>query len=82
MNFKIVLIKIDQRIKDAGVVQKVLTEHGCNIRVRLGLHEVSTDACAQDGLIILHVDGLSEEIKLLLDKLNSLEFVHANLTEM
>jgi hypothetical protein len=82
MIYNIVLIKIDQRSKEAGLVQKVLTEFGCNIKVRLGLHEVSTEKCAQDGMLILHVEGKPKELKSLLDKLNKIDFVKAQLLKL
>lgn len=37
-NYEMLLIKIDSRTKNAQVVQSLLTEYGCNIKVRLGLH--------------------------------------------
>lgn len=82
MTYKILVIKIDHRSQEAGMVQNVLTAFGCNIKVRLGLHEVSNDICAQDGLIILHVDGKINEVNELLDKLNDIDYVQAKLLEM
>jgi hypothetical protein len=82
MIYKIVLIKIDHRSQEAGLVQNVLTEFGCNIKVRLGLHEVSNQYCAQDGLVVLHVEGSSEDIGSLIDKLNNIDYVQAKLTEL
>jgi hypothetical protein len=57
MTYKVIMIKIDSRISDAAKVQSILTEYGCNIKVRLGLHEVSKELCANDGLILLEMDG-------------------------
>ena len=39
----IIGIKINDRIKEAGKVQQVLTDYGCSIKTRLGLHEVTDD---------------------------------------
>ena len=55
MTYKLMLIKIDHRSTEAVKVQSVLTKYGCNIKVRLGLHEVSNDFCSNDGLIVLEV---------------------------
>jgi hypothetical protein len=82
MKYKIILIKIDHRIQEAASVQSVLTEYGCNIKVRLGLHEVSHEICAQDGMIILHADGSDQELNSMLEKLNRIEFVSAKMIEM
>lgn len=81
MAYKIVLIKIDHRSQEARLVQDILTEFGCNIRVRLGLHEASTEFCAQDGMIILQVDGKPDEINSMLEKLNKIDYVQAKLQE-
>jgi hypothetical protein len=54
-------IKINDRIKEAGSVQKVLTQFGCSIKTRLGLHEVSESHCSTNGLIILELTGPKDE---------------------
>ncbi len=77
--YKIVLIKIDRRANEAGKVQGILTEYGCNIKVRLGLHEVSKEFCANDGLIILEVEG---DVSEMLNKLNAIEYVKAQIVEI
>lgn len=50
-------IRIEDRVKEAGEVQKVLTKFGCSIKTRLGLHEVSDDFCSSSGLILLELTG-------------------------
>ena len=35
MHYKLVVIKVDSRTAHAAEVQKLLTEHGCMIKVRL-----------------------------------------------
>lgn len=61
MAIKILGLKLDNRTVEAGSVQKVLTKYGCSIRTRLGLHEVTVDACATNGLIILELCGDKKE---------------------
>ena len=82
MTYKVVLIKIDHRATEATRVQGILTEYGCNIKVRLGLHEVSKEFCANDGLVVLEVEGEAATIAQMLDKLNAIEFVNAKMIEM
>lgn len=79
MVYKVVLIKIDHRASEATKVQSILTEYGCNIKVRLGLHEVSKEYCANDGLVVLEVEG---EVGEMIDKLNAIEYVKAQMVEM
>jgi len=45
-------IEINDRQEDAIKVQSLLTEYGCGIKMRLGMHD-SGEGCAASGLIIL-----------------------------
>jgi hypothetical protein len=82
MTYKVILVKIDHRSTEASKVQGILTEFGCNIKVRLGLHEVSKEFCANDGLVVLEVEGKQEELSSMLDALNAVDYVQAQLLEM
>lgn len=82
MTYKVILVKIDHRSSEATKVQEILTQYGCNIKVRLGLHEVSKEFCANDGLVILEVEGSDKELSAMMDALNSVEYVQAIKTEM
>ncbi len=82
MTYKVIMIKIDHRSSEAATVQNILTEYGCNIKVRLGLHEVSKEICANDGLIVLEVEGDKRKLNTIVKKLNAVEFVTAQLIEM
>jgi hypothetical protein len=82
MIYKVVLIKIDHRATEATRVQGILTDFGCNIKVRLGLHEVSKEFCANDGLVVLEVEGEKAIIDQMLEKLNAIEYVNAKMIEM
>jgi hypothetical protein len=54
-------VKIDDRIKESGHVQELLSVYGCSIKTRLGLHEVSNDYCSTSGLIILELAGPEDD---------------------
>ena len=43
--------------KCSGEIQKVFTEYACNIRTRLGLHDVADDVCSPHGLILVEFLG-------------------------
>lgn len=72
MSYQILLIKIGSRSNQALSVQEALTRHGCAIKTRLGLHEVSPDYCAEDGLVILELTKDTEEITKLRGELEKL----------
>lgn len=69
----IMAILVDKRTDAAPEVQKVLTEHGCVINNRLGIHESST--CADEGMIILDITVSDDEVDQLKNELRSIEGV-------
>ncbi len=77
MFYKIILVKIGNREKAALEAQKLLTEFGCNIKTRLGLHNVQRDACSPLGLLILEVVAEAKEITAFVKKLNAIKSVSA-----
>lgn len=64
-------IHVQDRIRQMPDIQKVFTEFGCNIRTRLGLHEVDENNCSVTGLILLETIGESGQIDRLADTLNA-----------
>ncbi len=54
---RIMAILQENRIETAPKVQDILTEFGCFIRVRLGLHDAAIDQCTNTGLILLQLCG-------------------------
>ena len=77
---KIMAILINKRTNEAPDVQEVLTEYGCIIKARIGLHE--TDTCSEEGLIILKLKGDIEDIKNLKENLNSITGVKVKKIEL
>jgi len=69
-------IEVGHREEDALKVQKLLSEHGCCIKTRLGLHEVSGTQCSSTGLILLEfVGGKEAEVAQLEQELSALATV-------
>lgn len=56
-------IRLGNRVQTAMDFQKTLTDFGCIIKTRLGLHDVADNRCAPNGLIILEVIDDEEAIK-------------------
>ena len=60
---KIILgIQVTNRLTKAPEVQKLFTQYGCNIKTRLGLHDVNETACSPTGLVLLGMFGKEEGI--------------------
>ena len=76
----IMAILIDQRTDAAPEVQKVLTDNGCLISTRLGMHESSS--CAEEGMIILDLVGSQAEVAELQTALTEIEGVKVKSMEL
>ena len=55
--------------------QEILTEYGCSIGSRIGLHNTSHNKCYPYGLVLLEIvdDEVVEELELKLCQLNEIE---------
>lgn len=65
-------IHSENRMEQSAQVQKILTEYGCSIRTRIGLHEVQEGVCALDGVILLELFGDQASCGELYAKLNEI----------
>jgi len=82
MTKNFIIIVVNLRKKEAVTVQKILTEWGCFIKTRLGLHEGVLDHCSEVGSIILELVGEKEKHVELTRKLNLLAGVNAQYIEI
>ena len=79
MERTILLVLVSQRTEHASQVQRILTENGCTIRTRLGLHETGGDACSNSGLIVLELTGAAGDHVALNEELAALPGVTTRL---
>lgn len=70
---RVIGIKITDRIKESGLVQKVLSSHSQIISTRLGFHELSTELCSREGLMVIHLAGEPVECDDLIKSLNRID---------
>jgi hypothetical protein len=69
-------VQLEQRNDTAAFVQDILTEFGCFIQTRIGLHQTARDACSPKGLIILELnEGTEGEAAKLEEKLKKISGV-------
>jgi hypothetical protein len=78
---QIMVIKIGYRRDNAAKVQHVLSQYGCSIKVRLGLHEAG-DVCSDEGLVILQLVGDKEELIKMQKALNEVDNVKAKMVDL
>ncbi|MFA6176169.1 MAG: hypothetical protein WC765_06295 [Phycisphaerae bacterium] len=69
-------VHITDRIKHVSGVQQALTEYGCYIKTRLGLHEAGKDFCSPNGLMLLELVGDVKKCNELEKKLTAIEGVN------
>jgi len=82
MSKRIILgVSISQRTESVPQVQSILTECGCHIKTRLGLHEVTDNLCSPAGLLILEMHGDDAAIAHCESKLNAIDGVQVKRME-
>ena len=82
MEKQVILILVSNRKDSAVKVQKILTDWGCLIKTRLGLHDSVLDTCSEQGLIFLEVVGEKTKNEEIVRKINLLSGVSAQLVEL
>lgn len=75
-------IELEKRVNTATSVQDILTEFGCFIQTRIGLHQATEIACSEKGLIILELaDHVKSEAAQLEEKLKKISGVRVKKME-
>lgn len=72
MSTRIMAVRIEGRTEKAPDVQEILTHYGCNIKMRLGLHETS-EKCKDEGLILMELTGECKDLEKELDKIDGVK---------
>jgi len=70
---RVIGIRITDRIKESGLVQKTLSQYGSIISTRLGFHELSNELCSREGFMIIHLAGLPDDCEELAESLKKTE---------
>lgn len=78
----IMTMLISTRREVAVKVQEILTEYGCIIKTRLGVHDGVLDKCSEIGLVILELVGSDKEINELESKLSVIKGVSCKLVRL
>jgi len=69
-------IHVTDRLQEARDVQAVFTEFGCNIKTRIGLHDVDESYCSPSGVVLIEFFGDEAQADAMAAKLNAVEGVH------
>lgn len=68
-------VHVNDRVQRVPDVQKLLSEYGCYIKTRIGLHHVDENACSPRGLIVLEMFGDEAKSQELSKKLTAIDGV-------
>ncbi len=68
-------VHITNRVEHSPTVQQVLTEFGCNVKTRIGLHDVNDDYCSPNGLLLIEFVGSEDDRQRLNEKLAAIDGV-------
>ena len=71
----IIGVHVSNRVEKSQSVQQVFSEFGCNIKTRLGLHDVDESYCSPNGLMLIEFIGTKDELKRMTEKLSAIEAV-------
>ena len=74
-NHLIIGVHLTNRFKQALEVQSLFTKYGCNIKTRIGLHDVMKDACSPSGIVVLEMFGEETPCMEFMAKLKAIEGV-------
>lgn len=58
----IIGISVDNRKEEAQKLQDILTEYGCYIKTRIGLHDMGEYKCLNYGIVLIEVVDRINEI--------------------
>ena len=78
----IVGIRVNHRVANAVGLQDYLTRYGCNIKLRVGLHETNEKFCADDGVIMLQLCGEKDALEAMVAGLNAMDGITAKMLEL
>lgn len=66
-------VLLRKRTKTAEKFQEILSQHGCIIKTRIGIHNATDNVCSPDGVILIDVIGSESDIKALEDDIKALD---------
>lgn len=82
MNRDVLLLLVDNRRQVAPEVQQILTDYGCYIKTRLGIHDNVLNQCSETGLIFLELVGEKEKHNELIKAIDLLDGVDGRLVNL
>ncbi len=79
MEKTVLLVLLSDRKETAITFQKILTDWGCMVKTRLGIHDGVLDKCSTYGLVVLDIVGEKDKLEEMTRKLNLVHGIKAQL---
>lgn len=79
MEKTVLLVLLNDRKKTAITFQKILTDWGCMVKTRLGIHDGVLNKCSNSGLVILDIVGQKKKLTEMTRKMNLVKGIKAKL---
>jgi len=79
MEKTVLLVLLSDRKETAVTFQKILTDWGCMVKTRLGIHDGVLDHCSNYGLVVLDIVGEKQKLEEMTRKLNLVKGIKAQL---
>ncbi len=51
----IIGVKLENRMNESADFQNIITDFGCSIKTRIGLHDTFQNKCVNSGIVLLEV---------------------------
>jgi len=68
-------VHVQNRTKVVQKVQQVLSEYGCNIKTRIGLHDVSEAVCSPSGIVLVEFIGANADAEAMASRIKTIDGV-------
>lgn len=78
----LLILSVANRKEAALKLQEILTDSGCMIKTRLGLHSSPCGQCSNSGIIILEMQGEDAELKALVDACEKIDGIKVKLVQI
>jgi hypothetical protein len=82
MEKTVLLVLLNDRKKTAITFQKILTDWGCMVKTRLGIHDGVLNKCSNSGLVILDIVGQKKKLNEMTRKMNLVKGIKAKLVTL
>jgi len=68
-------VHVTNRVAKAPDIQRLFSEYGCNIKTRIGLHDVSEAVCSPSGIVLVEFIGANADAEAMASRIKTIDGV-------